>query len=244
MTQNTAFSYKQGTSFLHRCPAWIKILLIPAVSIAVFKLPFYCAAGLCVIQIMIACALRFTIREQLLDLKAVLYYAVFLIFAKIIGSIGAGFAAGRISAVSFSDIPQLTAAFFNSEAATWGLLLRLLCVMQTASLIFKTSTSLQIREGLESLELVVRHAFCKLFRSRKTESTPRHAPIAQAVSLFICFIPQVSKNWQQAERAWKARGGRKSLRMFVVLLPVFFSVGMKQAYNTARAISIRQKISE
>ena len=34
-------------------------------------------------------------------------------------------------------------------------------------------------------------------------------------------------------------GGRKSLRMFAVLLPVFFSVGMKQAYNSAKAISVR-----
>ena len=240
MTNDTAFSYKPGSSFLHRCPAWIKILLIPVVSIVVFKLPFYCAAGLCVIQIIIACALRFTIREQLRDLKAVLYYAAFLIFAKVIGSITAGVSAGSLSSISLSDIPQLTAAFLISEAATWALLLRLLCVMQTASLIFKTSTSLQIREGLESLELAVRRAFGKLFRPRRAESTPHHAPVAQAVSLFICFIPQVSKNWHQSERAWKARGGRKSLKMFVVLLPVFFSVGMKQAYNTAKAISARQ----
>ena len=98
--------------------------------------------------------------------------------------------------------------------------------MQSASILFKTSTSLQIREGLELMERTVR---------RKPD-----APVAQAVSLFICFIPQVSKNWQQAERAWKARGGRKSLRMFIVLLPVFFSVGMKQAYNSAKAISVRQ----
>ena len=230
MANNTAFSYKQGSSFLHRCPAWIKILFLPVVSIAVFKLPFYFAAGICGAQIILASVLRFTFREQIRDLKAVLYYAVFLIFAKAIGSVGAGVAAGSISDIRFSDIPQIVAAFFISEAETWGLLLRLLCVMQTASLIFKTSTSLQIREGLECMELAVR----KLFHAE-----PR-APVAQAVSLFICFIPQVSKNWQHAERAWMARGGKKSLRMFIVLLPVFFSVGMKQAYNSARAISIRQ----
>ena len=207
MTNDTAFSYKPGSSFLHRCPAWIKILLIPVVSIVVFKLPFYCAAGLCVIQIIIACALRFTIREQLRDLKAVLYYAAFLIFAKVIGSITAGVSAGSLSSISLSDIPQLTAAFLISEAATWALLLRLLCVMQTASLIFKTSTSLQIREGLEVIEMKIR-------RKRK-------APIAQAVSLFICFIPQVSKNWQQAKLAWRARGGKTNLRMLMVLLPCF-----------------------
>ena len=107
--------------------------------------------------------------------------------------------------------------------------------MQTASLIFKTSTSLQIREGLEVMELAVRRS---LHLKPVVDGRP-NVPVAQAVSLFICFIPQVSKNWQQAERAWKARGGRKSLRMFAVLLPVFFSVGMKQAYNSARAISAR-----
>ena len=240
MTNNTAFSYKPGSSFLHRCPAWIKILLIPVVSIVVFKLPFYVSVGLCLAQIILASALRFTIREQLRDLKAVLYYAAFLIVVKVIGSIWAGLAAGEPGTISFYDIPQLIAAFFVSEAATWALLLRLLCVMQTASLIFKTSTSLQIREGLESMELAVRGVYRKIFRLGTRGNSKTRAPVAQAVSLFICFIPQVSKNWQQAERAWYARGGRKSLKMFVVFLPVFFSVGMKQAYNSARAISIRQ----
>ena len=213
---DTAFSYKPGTSFIHHCPVWIKLLFIPVVSVVSFKLPFYFALGLCVAQMILAFILHFTIREQLRDLKAVLYYAIFLIFAKVIGNIAAN---------GFSDIPQRAATFLIAERETWLLLLRLLCVMQTASLLFKTSTSLQIREGLERIETSIR---------RKP-----HAPVAQAVSLFICFIPQVSKNWQQAERAWLARGGRRSLRMFIVLLPVFFSVGMKQAYSTARAISAR-----
>ena len=240
MTNDTAFSYKTGSSFLHRCPAWLKTILLPLVSIIVFVLPFYFTAGLFAVQVVLAFVLRFTIKEQLRDLKAVLYYAAFLVFAKIIGNLAAGIVDGSFSSITISDIPQLTAAFLLSEAATWALLLRLLCVMQTASLIFKTSTSLQIREGLESLEIAVRTFLRKIFRPRHPANAKPRAPIAQAVSLFICFIPQVSKNWQQSERAWKARGGRKSLRMFVVLLPVFFSVGMKQAYNTAKAISARQ----
>ena len=223
MTQDTAFSYKPGNSFFHRMPAWVKILLLPVVSFSAFKFSIFFAVGLFLFQLCLAFILRFTIREQLRDLKAVLYYAVFLISAKVIGTLAAN---------GFSDIPQLS-EFIMSEKETWTLLLKLLCVMQSASLLFKTSTSLQIREGLELMELAVRRI---LHRNPVT-------PVAQAVSLFICFIPQVSKNWQQAERAWRARGGKKSLRMFVVLLPVFFSVGMKQAYNTAKAISIRQKTS-
>ena len=209
-------SYKQGTSFLHRCPAWIKILVIPAVSIAMFYLPPVFVLCLIALQTLVSFILHFTVREQLADLRPVIYYAVLLFIAKLIGS-----AAVVISGGSF-----YWKDFIISEKETWLLLLKLFCVMQSASLVFKTSTSLQIREGLEKIEITI---------TRK-----KKAPVAQTLSIFICFIPQVSKNWQQTTRAWKARGGKKSLRMLVVLLPVFFSVGMKQAYNSARAISIRQ----
>lgn len=233
--KNTAFSYKAGKSFLHSCPAWIKILIIPFVSIVVFKLPPIFAIVLFVFQMLLAFSLKFTLREQLCDLKAIIYYAVLLIFAKV-----AGFVCVCIKneAIDFSLIvfPKIIGDFFTSERETWILLLKLFCVMQSASLIFKTSTSLEIREGLENIELAVRRFF---YLKRKNADVAK-APVAQTISIFICFIPQMSKNWLQAERAWKARGGKKTIKMLLVLLPVFFSVGMKQAYNSARAISVRQ----
>ena len=231
----TAFSYKQGSSFLHRCPAWVKILLLPLLSLSIFYLPPYFALVLIALQTLVSFILRFTVREQVRDLKAVFYYAVFLIFVKIIGSLAAAISAGSLEAFELTVFPQAVITFLISEKETWLLLLKLFCVIQTASLVFKTSTSLQIREGLEVMELAVRRSL----RLKPLVDGRPNASVAQAVSLFICFIPQVSRNWQQAERAWKARGGRKSLRMFAVLLPVFFSVGMKQAYNSARAISAR-----
>ena len=235
MTNETAFSYKQGSSFLHRCPAWVKILLLPLLSLSIFYLPPYFVIALIALQTLVSFLLRFTVREQARDLKAVFYYAIFLIFVKKIGNLAAAISTGTLSVFEFSAFPQTLLSFLISEKETWLLLLKLFCIMQTASLIFKTSTSLQIREGLEIMELAVR----KCLHLKPLVDGRPNAPVAQAVSLFICFIPQVSKNWQQAERAWKARGGRKSLRMFIVLLPVFFSVGMKQAYNSARAISAR-----
>ena len=107
--------------------------------------------------------------------------------------------------------------------------------MQTASILFRTSTTLQLREGLEKMELTLRRPFT----SKANPQTRPSAPVAQTLALFLCFIPQVSKIWQQTVRAWKARGGRTNLRMYITLLPVLFSVGMKQAYNAARAITIR-----
>lgn len=231
----TAFSYKQGSSSLHRCPAWVKILLLPLISLSIFYLPLYFSLILIALQTLVSFLLRFTVREQARDLKAVFYYAVFLIFVKIIGSLAAAISVGTFFSFEFSTFPQTLLSFLISEKETWLLLLKLFSIMQTTSLIFKTSTSLQIREGLEVMELAVRRSL----HLRPLVNGRPNTPVAQTVSLFICFIPQVSKNWQQAERAWKARGGRKSLRMFIVLLPVFFSVGMKQAYNSARAISAR-----
>ena len=190
MNQLTSFSYKQGNSFLHRCPALVKILLIPVVSIAVFMLPSAVAITLVIIQTALGFILHFTLREQLCDLRAVLYYAVILIV---------------IDLFTKSDI-----------IPTLLLLVKLLCVMQTASIVFKTSTTLQLRQALGK------------------------NIISETLALFICFIPQVSKNWAQIKKAWFARGGKKSLKMIIVLLPVLFSVGMKQAWNTARALSIRK----
>ena len=190
MGQLTAFSYKQGNSFLHRCPALVKILLIPVVSIAVFKLPPAVAIALVIIQTVLSFALKFSLREQLCDLRAVLYYAVILLI---------------IDFFTKADIVQ-----------TLLMLVKLLCVMQTASLVFKTSTTLQLRQALSKNIL------------------------SETLALFICFIPQVTKNWAQIKKAWFARGGKKSLKMIIVLLPVLFSVGMKQAWNTARALSIRK----
>ena len=230
----SAFSYKAGNSLLHRCPAWIKILVLPVVSIAVFELPPVVVDGLLFAQVVLAFCLHFSLCEQLADLRAVLYYAAVLFFVKVVAfgvEVFAGTAVGNALNPEKVSVWERAAAALVNEKETFFMLLRLLCVMQTASLVFKTSTSLQLREGLEAIELAIR----RVFRMR------RRAPAAAMISLFVMFIPQVSRNWRQVKRAWKARGGKNSIRMYLVLLPVLFSVGMKQAYTTARAISVRKR---
>ena len=221
MEQAAAFSYKAGNSIIPRCPAWIKILFIPALSIAIFKLPPLFSAILVIFQLILALFLHFSIGEQLKDFRAVLYYAFFLIFARLISVVAGYVQAG--GTVRLSD--------FLLDKESLIMLLKLFCLMQTASILFRTSTTLQLREGLEKMELTLRRPF--------TSQARPSAPVAQTLALFLCFIPQVSKIWQQTVRAWKARGGRTNLRMYITLLPVLFSVGMKQAYNAARAITIR-----
>ena len=59
--------------------------------------------------------------------------------------------------------------------------------------------------------------------------------------MFLNFIPMLAQIWEQSKKAWQARGGKKGVKMYGVLLPVLFSVGMKKAYNQARAIFVRDK---
>ena len=245
-SRGVAFAYKPGSTLVHRFPAWAKILLIPAVSVIFFRLPPIFSAFFVIFQLILAIFLRFSARELFLDFRAVLYYAALLIFVRVIsasasGAVKSAFDAGGLAPTARTLLP---------EKETLAMLLKLLCVMQSAAIMFRTSTSLQIREGLEKIERTVRYFLRIRVRksgrnsaieaANKNAAKIQRAPVAQAVSLFICFIPQISAIWEQAKLAWLARGGRGGIRMYATLLPVLFSVGMKKAYNSARAISIRQ----
>lgn len=203
-SQVFAFSYKPGNSILHRCPAIIKILAVPVFSILIFTLPVWFCLGMIVLQLAVALTLHFSMREIFCDLKVVFVYALMLAVVKILSLLVVG---GNSDSIS----------------ATLYMLCKLLCMMQLASLFFRTSTSLELRQGFEIFGVNT---------------------VSQALSLFVCFIPLVSKIWRQTEQAWRIRAGKNSIKKYAVLLPVFFSVGMKQAYNMARACLIRQTSSE
>jgi len=228
-SQTYAFEYKAGNSLLHRCPALVKILLLPLLSVLIFALPFYFALALLLFQLILALCLRFSFRELLSDLKIVLWYVIMLLFVKFAAfGIKVLVEWGQTSQFQASQLQPSQPQLFIDQA-TLIMLLRLFSTMLLASLFFRTSSSLELRSAFESLELGLRRG---LHLKLKT-------PVAEALSLFVCFIPLVSKNWKQAERAWFVRGGKNSIKKYLVLLPVFFSVGMKEAYNLARALSIR-----
>ena len=198
----TLFSYKKGSSFLHKCPAWVKMLFLPLVNILFLCLPPVFSFVLIAVPFILACFLNFTIKEQLSDLLPVFFYAFFLFFMHF--------------------CMWLFGGVFSVEILKENLLLlvKILAVMQGASLLFKTSTSLELREGIG-----------KLFGQKSA--------LSYALFMFLNFIPMVGKIWEQSKKAWFARGGKHNIKMYLTLLPVLFSVGLKKAYNTARALSVR-----
>ncbi len=217
MVNHSAFAYKKGNSILHKCPAWIKLLFLPVLNILFLCLPPYFALGLIALQFLTACVLRISFREQFRDLKPVLYYASLLIFFQIF--------------VSFSEGAKAFKDFFDWDAQKESIfsLAKLFCVMQSTSLLFKTSTSLELREGISTIERNIR----KFLHVKKGEG------FTNAISMFLNFIPIISRIWQELKYAWISRNGKNGIKMYAVLLPVFFSAGMKKAYNQAKAIQIR-----
>lgn len=222
----SSFSYKAGNTFLHRMPAWLKILIVPVISVAVFSLPTCFSLVLIVLQFFLAFFLSFSFREQIRDLKFVLYLAVFLYFTGFIGFFCADFL-GR--GTDFLSSLGTSAEKTLRNSATALMLMKLLCVMQTSALIFKTTTSLELREGAGIIECSIRR-----FLHFKEGNT-----LTELVSFTLYFIPLVFKIWSEIETAWKARLGKSGPKMFMILLPVLFSVGMKRAYNAARAVMAR-----
>ena len=210
------FRYKAGDSVLHRMPAWIKILIVPALNLIFFFLPVPVIAGCIFLQCIAARAAGFSFKEQLEDMRPVRYYAVLLYCT-------------QFFTLSFSTG---VAAAFKATVTNFTTLImlgKLFCIFQSASLMFKTSTSLEIREGIGTVESAIRRY---LPCSKKNSFT-------NTLSLFICFIPMVHTIWDQTKRAWIARHGKQSIKMYAVLIPVLFSVGMKKAYNSAKAVLAR-----
>ncbi len=228
MVKYSLFSYKPGKSFLHKCPAWCKILFLPLINILFLCLPPYFSVGLLIFQIILAFCLGFSLREQLTDLKPIIYYAVLLFAFQLISWFIGGLGGlspleGDLNSNPRGLSPQSFIQNFSwaAEKETIFLLVKLFAIMQSASLIFKTSTSLELREGIG-----------KLFG--------HNSIITNAISMFLNFIPMVSRIWEESKRAWVARAGKSGIKMYLVLLPILFSVGMKKAYNMARAITIRK----
>lgn len=221
MAQYSAFRYKAGNSFVHRLPAWIKILFVPVCNLLIFSLPWQVAAGFVVAQTVLFCALRFSFREQCADVMPVIWYGAFLY---LMGFGAAWYALARTE--PFWGAAAQAAVRVAADRVTGVRVLKFFACVQSASLMFKTATSLELRAGIETIERAIRRWLpCK-----------KEAKGAASVALLVNFIPAVFALWQQLSRAWLARGGRRSLRMVLVIIPVLFFVGLKYAADTTKAV--------
>lgn len=92
------------------------------------------------------------------------------------------------------------------------------------------------------LTLFLSFAFGSVFFSCTTmhelkKSMP--AVLGLSLSLMLGFIPRFFVIWEDAECAWLARGGKKSIKGFALLLPIAIERMIESAGNTAAALRAR-----
>ena len=59
------------SSIIHRCPAWIKILIVPVVSVVFFNAPLVVSVAMLGMIFAVEFALKFTLREMFGDTRFV-----------------------------------------------------------------------------------------------------------------------------------------------------------------------------
>lgn len=132
------FKYKTIKCPLHRVPSVIKLFMFLPLSILCMTLPvFYMAAGI-IAAATAAFICRFTLREQLIDLKPAAFYAVLMyglsVFSNLIENWG--------------NIPPDTVKIFLPRHDFLRIALRLFLIVQLSAFLFRTTTPLEIRDAV------------------------------------------------------------------------------------------------
>ena len=124
------------------------------------------------------------------------------------------------------------------------LVMRLFLIVQLSALLFRTTTTLEIRNGLSLIEICIRR-FLWLIFFRQNKDSKSGSPVikprfAQIIALFAGFIPELFETWNQIDTAWRARGGKNGLKKIRTLVYVLISLSMDKAARKARAIAARE----
>ena len=96
-----------------------------------------------------------------------------------------------------------------------------------ASLFFYTTKISELRESIEAIEE-------RLFKTKHP-----YLRFSLLFSLTLGFIPRVFFEWSKAEEAWRGRGGKRSIRMMLSLIPPVMERLILSAKETAHALELR-----
>jgi len=228
--RQAVFKYKTVKGPLHRLPAMAKLfILLPLSGFCMSVSPAWLGAGI-ILLTLTAFLCGFTLREQLTDLKPAALYA-FLMYTLSVFS---------TSLENLNNMPSQDMAFaaLIPREDFLRIALSLAVVLQLSALLFRTTSSVEIREGLLAIERFIRRAFSRLpLLGKQVSVRPR---FAQNITLFLCFIPEIFQIWSSIDMAWKARGGKQGWARVKVLCFALISLSFEKAALKAKALEARE----
>ncbi len=206
VSEITLFRYKNTQSFLHKTPPLLKIAALFAFTASMQLLNIYACTGTLILLFIISLLLHFSPKETFSAVRPLSAYAALLYITDIISE--------------KSLIPTQNTVL---------LLARLFASLMAASLVFRTTTSCELKAALSGFEMSI----------KKRLGLKGGPVISRQFALLILFIPMMLEVYNQTEKAWMARGGKNGIKKLTAIIPIMFSVGMKKARDVEKAISAR-----
>jgi biotin transport system permease protein/energy-coupling factor transport system permease protein len=225
MREPVFFRYKGGTSFLHRLPAIIKILLLIPLAIIIMRVNSTVSLLCIVVFTLTALMCGWTIKEICTDIRPALFYGIFLYELNILGNVIDGLKQNTI-----------TLAILIPNYAYRVYLIKLLALLQISALLFRTSTSIAIKDALCSVERAIR-LYIKKYIAKQIALTTK---FADNIALTLNFIPDIFEQFSKIDLAYRARGGKNGIQKIKIILPALLSLSLHRASIKAKAIAARE----
>lgn len=206
---------------LCKTPAWIKLIILFLSSFIIFNISALICTILFLLLNIFLLSIHFTAKRTFDIQKPCISYGIMLYTLDIFQNIH------NYLRVEKTSVYLL----LKPDFITYQSSIRLAVTLQCVSLLYFTTTQLEIRYGITTIEYSIRKI---LNFGRKKIIKPR---FSQSLSLLMTFIPQVLSVWTKLDTAWKARGGKTGLKKITKLLPILISVSMHNAYQTAMAVT-------
>lgn len=250
-SKQTLFSYKNGSTLIHKIPAIIKIFFLIVFSAAtffdsnensveeIFSISVLLRTGIC---FFISILIFFLAKSEFSNLKKLSFIFVLGIFI----TIAKLFSIPNPQILSLEEYENqmkftleiLPDFFINLNGLFSGILytVRFFSTTLLALVVFETTSSIQIKESLENLE----NFLAKIFPFIKKMN------FSLVISLAINFIPQVFEKYNCVKIASFARSPSKKnfnskLRTFFVQMQSLLSCLLYQAEITRKAVLNRKK---
>ena len=223
------FQYKTQKCPLHKPPAALKFLFLLPLSVVCMSLPLAGLVPGVVILMFAAFSCRFSPREQLADLKPAFFYAALMYALSLFSSL--------LESLETMRLTELSAQIFLPQHRFILIAMRLVLIVQLCALFFRSTSPVELREGIGSIELFVRRILRRLPVLGKYISFKTN--YSQNIALFLSFIPEVFETWRQLNLAWHGRAGKHGLRKIKALVFVLISLSMEKAARKANALTAR-----
>jgi len=231
VSKHTIFKYKTLKCPLHKWPPMLKLFLLLPLSIFCLALPSFRLCIGIITAVIIAFLCRFTLREQLTDLKPAAIYAALMYAVSVFSNIF-NYLNGEPFTVNCSLLFVLL-----PPSSFIRIALRLTLIIQLSALLFRTTSAIEIRECLNNIEVFIRRLFSKTpFLGKRISHRPR---FAENISVFIMFIPEIFSIWSSIDMAWKARCGKQNFKKIRMLVFALIAISFEKAALKAKAIEAR-----